>query len=113
MVNSLIINKNGINRSSVRQDYLDGYHHIGSVLYNSFDISRLESKSDENFQRSFNNAISKTRSANKTALKGIDNPEHYLIADPNSHNSMLFIPIAKEYDDKITFCDKFVRETEI
>ena len=60
----------------------------------------------------FNNAISKTRTAIKSALKGIDKPEHYLIADPKSHSSMLFIPLVKEYDGKVTFCADFVRETE-
>ena len=104
--------KNGINRSSVRQDHLDNYYNVGCVLYNNFDIAKLESKSDETFLQFFNNAISKTRTAIKSALKGIDKPEHYLIADPKSHSSMLFIPLVKEYDGKVTFCADFVRETE-
>lgn len=108
----LLMAKNGINRSSVRQDHLDNYYNVGCVLYNNFDIAKLESKSDETFQQFFNNAISKTRTAIKSALKGIDKPEHYLIADPKSHSSMLFIPLVKEYDGKVTFCADFVRETE-
>ena len=108
----LLMAKNGISRSSVRQDHLENYYNVGCVLYNNFDIAKLESKSDETFQQFFNNAISKTRTAIKSALRGIDKPEHYLIADPKSHSSMLFIPLVKEYDDKVTFCAEFVRETE-
>ena len=108
----LLMAKNGISRSSVRQDHLENYYNVGCVLYNNFDIAKLESKSDETFQQFFNNAISKTRTAIKRALRGIDKPEHYLIADPKSHSSMLFIPLVKEYDDKVTFCAEFVRETE-
>lgn len=108
----LLMAKNGISRSSVRQDHLDNYYNVGCVLYNNFDIAKLESKSDETFQQFFNNAISKTRTAIKSALRGIDKPEHYLIADPKSHSSMLFIPLVKEYDGKVTFCAEFVRETE-
>lgn len=109
----LLMAKNGISRSSVRQDHLDNYYNVGCVLYNNFDIAKLESKSDDTFQQFFNNAISKTRTTIKSALRGIDKPEHYLIADPKSHSSMLFIPLVKEYDGKVTFCDEFVRETEI
>ena len=108
----LLMAKNGINRSGVRQDHLDNYYNVGCVLYNNFDIAKLESKSDETFLQFFNNAISKTRTAIKSVLKGVDNPEHYQIADPKSHSSMLFIPLVKEYDDKVTFCADFVRETE-
>ena len=109
----LLMAKNGISRSSVRQDHLENYYNVGCVLYNNFDIAKLESKSDDTFQQFFNNAISKTRTTIKSALRGIDKPEHYLIADPKSHSSMLFIPLVKEYDGKVTFCDEFVRETEI
>lgn len=108
----LLMAKDGINRASVRQDHLDNYYNVGSVLYSNFDIYKIESKNDETFKQFFNNAISKTRTAIKSALKGIDKPEHYLIADPKSHCSRLFIPLAKEYDDKVTFCAEFVRETE-
>lgn len=109
----LLMAKNGISRSSVRQDHLENYYNVGCVLYNNFDIAKLESKSDDTFQQFFNNAISKTRTTIKSALRGIDKPEHYLIADPKSHSSMLFIPLVKEYDGKVTFCDEFVRETEV
>lgn len=109
----LLMAKNGISRSSVRQDHFDNYYNVGCVLYNNFDIAKLESKSDDTFQQFFNNAISKTRTTIKSALRGIDKPEHYLIADPKSHSSMLFIPLVKEYDGKVTFCDEFVRETEV
>lgn len=95
----LLINK-GFQRRKLQQDNYACILNLYNLLF-SCPLVKVADTLQNHFNRYVSQAISTSRKAVESALEGIDNPEAYRIADPKSHNGMLFIPLAKEYSERI------------